>query len=453
MSGWNQQRLYNEIILPFSRVIESMEHEGFYIDREKLEDVRTVLTEARDKAEKNIRQIAGNINIRSSQQVCKLLYDDLKIPDYYTDYQYNYKTDKWEEVKLHFRTDKGAKSADVFYLGIISAIYEHPVAKLLLAYRKVNKVISTYVEGIEKFITPDSRVHPSMFQMTAGGRISVAEPALATLPSRTEEGKLIKKFFIAPEGYSLVCCDYSGMELRFMAWICNDPIMFEAFKRGLDVHGISTSKLFGITYEEAKKDKKRRYIGKTVNFTIIFGGSEQSIQRTLLKDTGVFYSLKECSGFLDKYFETYKAVIPFQNKIKNQILDKQYVKNLWGRYRYFSGVTRKDTSLMDKGERHNYNTLVNGSMRQGMSHVIQSSSSGDYSAYKTIKLANLFKEGRFKGQGRLYFLLHDGFYCIIKDEYLQEFLPVMKETLEIPEEVCTIHLPVEQSYGKSWYEL
>ena len=452
MGEWNQARLYHEIVLPFSKVLESMEREGFYIDMEEFWDVKHVLLQKQEEKEKEIRGIAGDTNLNSTQQLGKLLYDTLKIPDSYEDYVYDYKKEKWELAPFYLRTEKGARSTDVFSLNVIAAIHNNPLAKLILEYRKLTKVLNTYINGMEEFITPDNRVHPDFFQLTAGGRLAISRPPLAQLPSRTEEGRLIKKFFVAPKGYKLVEADWSAMELRWQAWVAEDSVMHPAFQKGLDVHAITTQKLFDLSYEEAKADKKKRYIGKTINFTIIYGGSADSIQKTLLKDTGVFYDIKTCTKFVNTYFETYTGVVPLQNRVRDFILDHQYIKNMWGRYRYFPGIKRKDVSRMESLEKRDYNSQVSNAMRQGMSHLIQSSSSGDYGAYKTIKIDQMFKE-KYRGKGRFYMNLYDGMYCVIKEELVEEFTQDLKNLLELPEEVCKIHIPVETSVGKSWYEL
>lgn len=452
MSEWNQARLYHEVVMPFSRVLESMEREGFYINLSIFADVKNILLQKQKEKEDEIREIAGGININSTQQLGKFLYDTLKIPDSYEDYVYDYKKAKWELIPFFLRTEKGARSTDVFSLNIITAIHNNPVAKLILEYRKLTKILNTYVTGLEEFITSEGRVHPDFFQLTAGGRLAISRPPLAQLPSRTEEGRLIKKFFVAPEGYRLTEADWSAMELRWQAWVADDSMMHPAFQNGQDVHAITTQKLFNLSYEEAKADKALRYIGKTINFTIIYGGSAESVQKTLLKDTGVFYDMKTCSKFVDTYFETYKGVVPLQNRVKNFILDHQYIKNMWGRFRYFPGIRRKDTAYMTQSERSDYNSQINNAMRQGTSHLIQSSSSGDYGAYKTIKIAQMF-ENKYKGKGRFYMNLYDGMFCLIKEDLVEEFTQDLKNLLELPEEVCKIHIPVETSSGESWYEL
>jgi DNA polymerase I len=438
-TDWNQKKLYYNVMLPYSKLLESMERNGFLIDRAKHEELRIFFTDKERELEKDLIDMAGTHNFRSTQQVAKILFNDLKFDNFIIDYEYDYRKEKWVECKSYFKTEKGSDSTSVFVLKKLrKTTNNHPFIDKLLKYRRICTIKSKFIDGLDEFITEDNRIHPDMFQLTHGGRVAVSKPALSQLPSRSEEGRLIKQIFIAPDGYFMVEEDLSAVELRGCAWICKEPVMWKAFSEGLDVHSITTARIFGMSYEEAKKDKKKRFIGKTINFAIIYGGSPDSIQRTLLKDTDEFYDKKECDKFIKVFYELYGGIKDLQNSVLNRILKKQNIMNYFGRYRYFPDINNQTKRSEQQA-----------AMRQGMSHLIQSTFTGDMSAIKSLRINKLFN----KYDGRYFFNFFDGFYTLVKEDQVENFYKEKKGVLNEPESPLDLIFPSEGGWGKRWSDL
>jgi len=335
----------------------------------------------------------------------------------------------------------------------IQQVYKHPVADLFLQYKKLQTNNSKFIDGLEKHIHADGRIHSSFFQTTKGGRPKSVKPNLLQIPSRNEYGKMIKSIFLADEGYSIIHMDYSAMELRFLAWLAKDPVMFPAFLENKDVHSITASSLFGIPYDEiiAGKEgiyKLKRFCAKTTNFLIIFGGSYATLQEQLLKYGDLYINRKECYRFIEGFYDTYLGVAKLQSKIKYLVEENGYMKNLFGRMRYFDILKSSSYLSMDQNKRRN---LLSSITRKAMSHFIQGSSSGDYSALKASRLNKQFKSGRF--DGRFFNILYDGFYVLLKDPQVLEFKIVMEKLLSEPEDPVKIELPVDIKVGKKWSEV
>jgi len=312
--------------------------------------------------------------------------------------------------------------------------------------RRIRKILSTFVEGVFRYLTVDNKIHANFFQNTTSGRPSCSSPNLLQLPSRNEEGKKIKEVFVAPNGYVLHSADFSGLELRFLAWLSNDRVMWPAFQNGIDVHALTCSKIknFGLTYEQAIKDREKRFVAKTTNFLICYGGSYETLQDTLLKQGDIFINKKLCSEFIDTFFQTYPDIRVLQDKVLEGLCTNGYVKNLYGRERFFpelKGIDRNNKANMKK---------INMAHRAAFSHFIQSSSSGDYGAYKTVQLDRLL---RALNCGRFYLNFYDGYYSLVQEEKIDKFKSLAKQLLEKPEDPVSINLPVEESIGKNWGQL
>jgi DNA polymerase-1 len=440
---WNQKRLYYEIILPFNKILESMEWQGFQIDIDKLHELKATFTSQLQAIESQIYSITGEFKISSSQQLAEVLYKKLKIPDYVDDFAYDYKKESWYAIKDKFVTPTGLPSTDIFSLKKARSVTNHPVLNLILQHKKISKILSTYIIGIEKLLTPDNRLQPDIFPLTAGGRISISHPPLLQLPSRSVEGRLVKQLFKAPPGYVLAGADYCGLELRFLAWLSNDRIMKPAFfEKNLDVHAITGTTMFRLTYDQMKspEHKMKRFCSKTTNFLITYLGGYHELQNQILKYGDLFVDNKKCWEFINGYFQTYPDIKPFHNKILNMLIKDKQITNLFGRTRKFH-----DLDVNDRKQLNEYH-------KQAVSHYIQSSSTGDYGSFKTVRLdKELFKSGKYKG--RFWLNFYDGTYSLVEEDKADAFVKDMKDILESAEDPVTERMPVEVSVGKTWYQL
>jgi DNA polymerase-1 len=459
---------YYNTTIPFSKLLAKMSYQGIKVDLPRLRELEAEFKGELKHFEKEIYYFTGKINLKSSQQVAKALYQNLRIPNFITDYRENKKTGKWEEYKDEFFTDKEKqyyqwcikhkKYPDVtgtatgaVQLNKIKLVNPHPVVDALLEYKQISTLLNTFIVGLYKHISPYNRVHPSWYALTAGARIQCSDPNMANIPSRSVRGRKVKSVYIPEPGYSFFEADYSQMELRFMAWFSQDPTMLAAYRDGLDLHALTTSKRFDISYEEALKSPKRK-VGKETNFLMSYIGGPYILQGLLAKQ-GLWVTLKECSEFIDSFFQTYPYVKNLHNTVETKMLSEGYVENLFGRKRYFDfkdyyrAIDKAPNQKTKNDAEYALNRAIKEALKQAVSHVIQGSSTGDYSAFKTVNAAKIAESMG----GRVWNVLYDGIFFEIKDEKAEELQKEIKAYLELPEKPVAIEHPVDISKaGKSW---
>ncbi len=263
-----------------------------------------------------MRKMAGyDFNPNSPKQVGELLYDHLGL-------------------KGKRKTKSGSYSTDADSLEALKD--EHPIIATLLEYRKYQKLLSTYIIAIPKLVNKKTgRVHTSFNQTgTATGRLSSSEPNLQNLPIREEEGERIRKTLKAQkEDYCILSADYSQIELRVLAHITKDPILIDAFKNNKDVHSLTAAAIFGVKLEDV--DQNMRRIGKTVNFSLIYGSSAYGLSENL----GI--PVEDAKNFIDKYFETYKkSQRNSGRKFKISKKKNGYVETIFGRKRFLKKISK-----------------------------------------------------------------------------------------------------------------
>ena len=270
-------------------------------------------------------------NLNSTQQLGKVLFEDMGLPPVKkTKTGYSTSAEVLEKLRAH-----------------------HPIIDRILEYRQLNKLNSTYVEGLSKVIAADGRVH-TCFQntVTATGRLSSTEPNLQNIPVRTELGAQIRKMFIARPGWVLVDADYSQIELRLLAHMAGDEKMIESFRAGEDIHAHTAAQVFGLPQDQVTSELRRR--AKAVNFGIVYGISGFS----LAQDIGV--SRKEASDYMEKYLETFSGVRDYMERIKRQAKADGYVATLMGRRRWLPELKSSNFNLRAFGERVALNMPIQG---------------------------------------------------------------------------------------------
>lgn len=328
-----QSALLKDIELPFANVLAHMESEGFLVDKENLSEYGCVLENEIMKLEGEIHNFIGaDVNINSPKQLGAALFEDLGLP--------------------HGKKTKTGYSTNAEVLEKLR--YVHPVVDLILNYRTLAKLKSTYCDGLIKEISSDdNRLHSSFNQTeTKTGRISSAEPNLQNIPVRTEIGKNLRKFFIAKENHVLVDADYSQIELRILAHIADDANMIEAFKQNHDIHTITASQVFNMPLEMVTPIMRSR--AKAVNFGIIYGMSAFS----LAKDIGV--TKKEADSYIDSYFNHYSNVKKYLEATIEEAKEKGYVETLFKRRRYLPELKSSNFNLRSFGERVARNMPIQG---------------------------------------------------------------------------------------------
>jgi len=327
--------LYEKIELPMVKVLAELELNGVYFDIGYLNNLSNEMDKKLSNLSQKIFELAGEVfNLNSPKQVGYILFEKLNLP----------------AVKS---TSTGAYSTDVEVLENLAGDYE--IAKLLLEYRKIQKLKSTYVDAIPSMVNKyTGRVHASFNQTgTATGRLSSSDPNLQNLPGRTDEGKEIR-MAVRPqkEGWWLLGADYSQIELRVLAHISEDPELIRAFREDKDIHLESAKKIFNVS-EEFVTDSMRR-VGKMINFAIVYGVSPYGLAKRLGMD------VKETRKVIEAYLETYKNVQEYIATTKEFARKNGYVKTLFGRRREIPQINSKDQNIRAEGERIAINTPIQG---------------------------------------------------------------------------------------------
>ena len=331
-SLWN---LYQEVELPLSAILREMEQAGVRIDVPMLKKAEVQLNEELQTIEQQIYTSAGStFNINSPKQVGEVLFDQLQL-DAKAKKSKNGQYSTSEEVLLALKP-------------------KHPVVGMILAYRELKKLISTYISALPTYINPDTgKIHTTYNQtVTATGRLSSSNPNLQNLPIRSERGQLIRQAVIPDEGCLFLSADYSQIELRLMAHFSQDPHLVQAFISGQDIHAATAAKIFNVPIEDVTKDQRRQ--AKTANFGIIYGISAFGLAQQL------DCSRSEAKALIDGYFAAFPGVIDYIEQQKQLARDKGYAVTLFGRKRYLPDILSHNATVRSFAERNAVNSPIQG---------------------------------------------------------------------------------------------
>ena len=328
----NQRKLLDEIELPLARVLGDMELYGFLVDIKGLEALSEELRKRIEVIEKEIYSLVGyEFNLNSPKQLGVALFEKLGLP-------------AKKKTKSGYSTN-----AEV----LESLRYAHPAVGLLLEYRQLAKLKSTYADGLQGCVAGDGRIHSTFNQTEARtGRISSLEPNLQNIPVRTAEGRRLRGYFTAPEGRVLCDADYSQIELRVLASIANDKNMIDAFKSGTDIHTVTASQVFGLPVDMVTPELRSR--AKAVNFGIVYGIGAFSLS----KDIGV--TRAEADSYIKNYLATYPQVAEYMEKTIEDAKKNGYVTTLCGRRRRLPELSSSNGNLRAFGERAARNAPIQG---------------------------------------------------------------------------------------------
>ncbi|MFH1169408.1 MAG: DNA polymerase I, partial [Chloroflexota bacterium] len=304
-------RLFAEVEMPLVPVLLRMERNGVVLDRALLGEMAQQLGEQLRKLEADIYNHVGHqFNINSTQQLGTILFDELKLP-----------------------TERKGKTKYSTEASVLEALRgAHPVIELILEYRQLSKIKSTYIDALPQLINPRTgRVHTSFNQTrTATGRLSSTDPNLQNIPIRGELGRQVRRAFIVPAGCRLLGGDYSQIDLRVLAHLSQDPCLLEAFRHDEDIHAATAAQLFGVETSQVKPDMRR--LAKTVNFGVIYGMSEYGLEQA------TELSREEAGKFITAYFEKYPKVKEYLEGTKEQARKTGYVQTILGRRRYLPEI-------------------------------------------------------------------------------------------------------------------
>jgi len=331
-SLWN---LYQEVELPLSAILREMEQIGVRVDVPMLKQAEAKLNNELQTIEQQIYTSVGmTFNINSPKQVGEVLFDQLQLDD------------KAKKSK----TGQYSTSEEV----LLALKPKHPVVGLILEYRELKKLISTYISALPNYINPTTgKIHTTYNQtVTATGRLSSSNPNLQNLPIRSERGQLIRQAVIPDEGCLFLSADYSQIELRLMAHFSQDPHLVQAFLSGQDIHAATAAKIFNVSIEEVTKEQRRQ--AKTANFGIIYGISAFGLAQQL------DCSRSEAKALIDGYFAAFPGVIDYIEKQKELARQQGYAVTLFGRKRYLPDILSHNATVRSFAERNAVNSPIQG---------------------------------------------------------------------------------------------
>lgn len=404
----NQYELYENIELPVTRILGEMEFAGTEIDLDVLKEMDTAFDETIEKLANDIYRISGTtFNISSPKQLGQVLFEDLGL-------------------KGGKKTKTGYSTSQDVLEKIIDA---HPVVPLVLEYRMLTKLSSTYLKGLQEQVFPDNKIHTIYKQtLTHTGRLSSVDPNLQNIPVRSEEGKLIRKAFVSHNGY-LVSFDYSQIELRILAHMAHVTNLIDAFNQGKDIHRHTAALVFGVKDEEVSPQMRSQ--AKAVNFGIIYGMSEFRLS----KDIGM--SISEARDFINKYFETYPEVKTYMDEVVETCKKQGYVSTLLNRKRYIPTINDKNFMVRQQAQRYAMNTPIQGT-------------GADILKLAMIEVDKALKEKNLKSQ--MILQVHDELIFDVFEDELEEVMSLVKEKMENCIKM-DVPLIVEGNYAKNWCEL
>lgn len=403
-----QYELYEDIELPVTRILGEMEFAGTEIDLDVLKEMDEAFDETIEKLSNDIYRISGTtFNISSPKQLGQVLFEELGL-------------------KGGKKTKTGYSTSQDVLEKIIDA---HPVVPLVLEYRMLTKLSSTYLKGLQEQVFPDNKIHTIYKQtLTHTGRLSSVDPNLQNIPVRSEEGKLIRKAFVSHNGY-LVSFDYSQIELRILAHMAHVTNLIDAFNQGKDIHRHTAALVFGVKDEEVTPQMRSQ--AKAVNFGIIYGMSEFRLS----KDIGM--SIAEARNFINKYFETYPEVKTYMDEVVEVCKKQGYVSTLLNRKRYIPTINDKNFMVRQQAQRYAMNTPIQGT-------------GADILKLAMIEVDKALKVHHLKSQ--MILQVHDELIFDVFEDELEEVMSLVKEKMENCIKM-DVPLIVEGNYAKNWCEL
>ena len=401
----NLTELYAEIELPLTEVLAQMERRGVFVDKQRLQEKSAQMSARIADIEQEIYNLAGeSFNINSPKQLAEILFVKLKLPAV-------------KKTKSGFSTN-----AEV----LEELKWRNPIVAAILNFRALTKLKSTYLDGLDKLIGDDGRIHTNFNQtVTATGRLSSSDPNLQNIPVRTDEGREIRALFEPGTGYDCIfSADYSQIELRLLAHMSGDENLIDAFRRGQDIHARTAAEVFGVAIDAITPDLRRK--AKAVNFGIVYGISDYGLSRDL------HISRKEAGEYIALYFERYPGVKKFLDATIAQARLSGYVTTMFGRRRYLPAINSKNFNLRALAERMAMNTPIQGS------------------AADIIKLAMIRAEKNLRGlDSRIIIQVHDELVLEAKSSELAGVEKILRDAMENVVKL-SVPLTVDVHSGTNW---
>ena len=410
LKEYEQLALYEELELPLAPVLAKMELSGITPDMELLAQLNEDMTARIAQLEKQAMEQAGEeFNLKSPKQLGVILFERLQLPVI-------------KKTKTGYSTD--AK--------VLEALEgKHPLIATILEHRKLAKLQSTYLDGLKPLVNAKTgRIHTHFQQtVTVTGRLSSTDPNLQNIPTRTEEGKQIRRIFVPGAGYDyLMSCDYSQVELRILACIAQDELLLDAFRHGQDIHARTAAEVFGVPLAEVTHEMRSR--AKAVNFGIVYGISDFGLAKQL--DVG----RKEAAGYIESYFARYTGVKKYMEDIVAKAREQGYVSTLMGRRRYLPDIRHSNFNLRSFAERTAINTPIQGTAADIMKKAM-------------IDVERALEQAGCKS--RILLQVHDELVLEVTEDERERVAELVRATMQA---AASLEIPLlaDVNFGKNWAE-
>ena len=405
-----QKELYENIELPMLTVLSNMERNGVLIDSKLLAEQTKQLSKRAQEVETQAYELAGEkFNLSSPKQIQEILFEKQDIP-------------------IIRKTPKGQPSTAEDVLQELAAKY--PLPKLLLEHRTCSKLISTYTDKLPTQINPTTkRIHTSYHQAVAStGRLSSTDPNLQNIPIRTDEGRRIRKAFIAADGFQIMAADYSQIELRIMAHLSEDERLCEAFAQGEDIHRATAAEVFAVNLDKVESEQRRA--AKAINFGLIYGMSAFG----LAKQLGT--TRTEAQQYVNLYFERYPGVKKYMDNIRERAREQGYVETLFGRRLYLPDIKNKNVQRRQYAER----TAINAPMQGTAADIIKRA---------MIKIDDWTSDKQ--QQCKMIMQVHDELVFEVRQGEVDDIQPQVVDFMVNAADL-SVPLVVDVAVGKDWDE-
>jgi DNA polymerase-1 len=412
--------VYTKIEKPLVGVIGRINANGILVDLNYLKDLSNVMHEELIQLELKIYKLAGKeFNINSPKQLGDILFDTIGL-----------------KPKNQKKTAGGQRSTKESELEKL--VGEHPIIKEILRYRTVQKLVSTYIDSLPSYVGDDGRLRTTFLQTgTTTGRLASKDPNMQNIPIRTEEGKSIRRAFIATEGFSLVSIDYSQIELRIAAILSGDKNLIDIFRRGEDVHTGVAMRVFGVSLSEVTDEMRRK--AKIINFGILYGMGVNALRQNLGDGT----TREEAQAFLTAYFQTFSRLADYLEETKAHARKYGYTETLFGRRRLFQGINSNAPFIRAQAERMAINAPIQGTQ-------------ADVIRVAMIHIDTFISENIYYDNVKVLLQVHDELLLEVHDDRLSEVIPVidkiMKEVLS-DEQACGVPILTDIAVGKNWADM
>jgi DNA polymerase I len=407
--------VYETLERPLIGVLGRMERRGISIDRQVLSRLSADFAQTAARVEAEIQEIAGEpINVGSPKQIGDILFDKMGIPG-------------------GSKTKTGAWSTSAQILDEL-AEQGHEFPKKILEWRQVSKLKSTYTDALPTYVHPQThRVHTTYaLAATTTGRLSSNEPNLQNIPVRTEDGRKIRRAFIATPGHKLVSADYSQIELRLLAEIADIPVLKQAFQDKLDIHAMTASEMFGVPIKDMPSEVRRR--AKAINFGIIYGISAFGLANQLS------IPREEASAYIKKYFERFPGIRAYMDETRDFCRAHGYVETLFGRKCHYPDIKASNASVRSFNERAAINARLQGT-------------AADIIRRAMIRMEDALAEKKLAAQMLLQ--VHDELIFEVPDDEVAATLPVVQHTMQdapFPAVLLSVPLQVDARSANNWDE-